>query len=185
MMDAYEKCAERLIDASVEDRAWVLTQLSPEDRIRIVAMLQDMVETAGVLQVDTKCVTTKAELRQAQPGHEMFSALADADFIAIEKLLESEPDWMIALLVRDARWPWVESFLAGLDSARLERIECWVRIGRDTIKPAVVEYLFKLTNEKLASSECVSTVPTVFEDILVRLRTKTPDRVTSKEQVSG
>jgi len=184
MMDAYEKSAERLMDASVEDRVWVLAQLAPEDRIRIVAMLRDMVETPGEPQPDMVNSGAETGRQQPSPANEVFPALASADSEAIENLLEGEPDWMVAMLVRDARWPWVEGFLSGLDSARLQRIECWVRIGHETIKPAVVELLFKLTNEKLARPDGASVVPTAFEDILARLRTKTQDGALIKSQVS-
>jgi len=184
MIDAYEKSAERLMNASTEDRAWVLAQLSPEDRIRVVAMLRDLVEIPGEIQADTEDFTQKAGSRKVSPEHEMFPALANADSAAIEELLEGEPDWMVAMLVRDARWPWVERFLSGLDPVRLESIECWVRIGHDTIKPAVVELLFKLTNEKLTRPEGSSAVPTAFEDILARLRTRAPDRVHNNMQES-
>jgi hypothetical protein len=183
-MDAYENSAKRLMDASVEDRAWVLAQLSPEDRIRIVAALRDMLETSDEPQPEAESVVPEPGLRQASPQPEMFSALANADGATIEKLLGTEPDWLVAMLVRDARWPWVEGFLSSLDPARLQRIECWVRIGHDTVRLAAVELLFKLTNQKLVRTEDASSAPTAFEDILARLRTKAMDSVHNKTQVS-
>lgn len=182
MMDAYENSAKRLMDASVEDRTWVLAQLSPEDRIRIVASLQDMVETSDEALPETKNVVPEPGLRRVSPEQEKYPALASVDSATIEKLLESEPDWIVAMLVRDARWPWVEGFLTNLDPARLERIECWVRIGHETIRPAVMERLRKLTNQKLARSEGASPEPTAFDDILARLRTKAVDNVHNKVQ---
>jgi hypothetical protein len=183
-MDAYENSAKRLMDASVEDRAWVLAQLSPEERIRIVAVLRDLVEAPDEAHPEAESVEPEPGLRRVSPEHEKLPALASADSVAIEKLLGNEPDWIAAMLVRDARWPWVEGFLSSLDPARLQRIECWVRIGHDTVRLAAVELLFKLTNQKLVRTEDASSAPTAFEDILARLRTKAMDSVHNKTQVS-
>jgi hypothetical protein len=182
VMDAYENSAKRLMDASVEDRAWVLAQLSPEERIRIVAVLRDLVEAPDEAHPEAESIEPENGLRRVSPEHEKLPALAGADSVAIEKLLGTEPDWIVAMLVRDARWPWVEGFLAGLDPARLNRIECWVRIGHETIRPAVMERLLKLTNQKLVRPEGASSAPTAFDDILARLRTKPVDNLHNKAQ---
>ena len=182
MIDAYENSAKRLMDASTEDRAWVLAQLSPEDRIRIVASFRDLVERSDENHSETERVIPDLDLRQAASMQESYPALGSADVASIVNILSNEPDWIVAMLVRDARWSWVEGFLEAVEPARLGRIECWVRIGRETIRPAVIEHLLKQVNQKLERTEGILSAPSAFEDILVRLRKKAVNYVHSKAQ---
>lgn len=177
MIDAYERSAERLLDASAEDRAWVLAQLLPDDCIRILAKMRDMVESSVDAERDAIHSGMETAGHYVPPVHERYPRLAKATVSEVAKMLDGEPDWMISLLVQEARWPWVEGFLSSLDPIRLEKIEGCVRLGRTTIKSAVLEQLFTLTNEKLAKPENAAIVPTAFEDILTRLRTKVSEGV--------
>ena len=46
MMDGYRKSAVRLSSASQEDRAWVLAQLDPADRLVLLEALKETAATA-------------------------------------------------------------------------------------------------------------------------------------------
>lgn len=184
MMDKFDMTARRLMEASAEDRAWVLAQLAAEDRIRVVAMLRDTLEESSVVSGPVSVIDSSEQPGSASSS-ESLSKLATVDAQSMGRVLAPEPAWLIALLVRDARWPWVEGFLESLDPIRLESIERHVQRGRSTVKPELVNLVCRLVAEKLTEEKAQITVPSSFEAMLARVRTRLTSDTPSREQVRG
>jgi hypothetical protein len=169
MRPASENGAKRLLRATAEDRAWVLAQFSPEDQLLIVSRLRAFSEPrANGTRTDVAGApaTVKPTVGRVNP----FEALEKADVAEMGALLEGEPDWLVALIVRDVRFPWVEDFMRTVSLERGQKIEQWVRLGKHAVKPEVVDTLLHLTNAMLKNRKKDVSVTGAFDAMLARLR---------------
>jgi hypothetical protein len=176
-MDGFQKSAQRLSIASSEDRAWVLSMLETEDRIRLIAAMRDMhspeQRSDGGDDVLPPAQPT-SEKHVNLPAKGVSDWLSSADGQSIRMLLSEQPDWVSALLVAEARWPWVEDYLAGLDAGKLLRLETLVRRVNATVRPRVRAVVVEVVSNWLSTNEHRPLQESAFDVLLARLRQKEP-----------
>jgi len=175
--EGFQKSAQRLSAASSEDRAWVLSMLETEDRIRLMAALRDL-HSPKQESDDSGDVPSSAQSTSSQyvnpPAQGESDSLSNADSESIRLLLNEQPDWVCALLVADARWPWVEVYLAGLDADKLLRMETLVRRVNITVTPRLRTAVAEIVSKWLSTNDLRSSQESAFDVLLTRLRQKEP-----------
>lgn len=121
------KAALMLSSLGEEDRAWLLARLNAEDRERLAPLVSE-VRAMGIA-LDPQAVKGLVDpaSRPAVPSRPIEAASAPSVFGALSK----EPDWLIALLLRERAWPWREAFLQLLGTERRMRVR--------RARPAAVE----------------------------------------------
>lgn len=168
MTDGYHKSALRLSSASPEERTWVLAQLDPEDRVRLAAALQDLRDSASPSGPTEGGFS--AGPHDDAPYPPVNDALKRVGHEAMAALLRDEPDWVIALLVGEAQWPWVEGYLAQLSADRLQALGACVQRVNATVKPRSRAAAIDIVSERLESRDSTSTPDSPFDALLARLR---------------
>jgi len=148
MMNGYRRAAMRLRSLGAADRAWLLDQLAPEERMRIAALLEEVdalhpeaePEALGdLVQEDLPAPATRAPESSLPQGPATALAHAHPDMIA--RVFADEPDWLVARVCAIENWPWLSAYLAAIDRARVARIEAQMRDaqpGRRALENALV-----------------------------------------------
>lgn len=121
-MDARQVSGERkaalALSSLVEaDRAWMLERLQEPQRARLVALLDEL----GAMRVsfDRELLKQLGEPEKAPPE---VHALETADPRPLLDVLEREPDWLVALVLRARAWPWRSALLERLGTERARRV---------------------------------------------------------------
>lgn len=176
-MDGFHKGAQKLSLVSSEDRAWVLSKLETEDRVRLMAALQDM-HTPREKSEDSDAMHPPALVSSGQfvksPVENETDRLSTADADTMRILLSNQPDWVCAILVANARWPWVGNYLASLEADKLMRLETLVRRLDTTIRPRVRAAVAEIVNTWLSTNNHFPLQESAFDMLLSRLRRKEP-----------
>ena len=175
--DGFQKSAQRLSVASSEDRAWVLSMLETEDRIRIMAAMRDLhspdQESDESVDVSSPAHSTPGQYVNP-PAQGESDRLGNVDSESMRLLLSEQPDWVCALLVADARWHWAEEYLAGLDADKLLRLETLVRRCNTTVRPRVRAAVAEIVGKWLSAADHRPSQLSAFDVLLDRLRQKEP-----------
>jgi hypothetical protein len=111
-----------------EDREWVLLRLAETDRLRIGELLEQV--GAPVRQEDPG-----PEVPTVEPASSPETALANASAADVARVLQTEPDWLVALILAQRSWPWGEDYLSRFEPTRLERLREMVGTVRESAKP--------------------------------------------------
>ena len=105
-MNGERKAALALASLADADRAWMLERLPEEPRARVNALLGELSEMR--VSFDRELV---AQLGSAQPPKTEAPAPQAFDVQTVAAALESEPDWLAALVLGARAWPWREAFM--------------------------------------------------------------------------
>jgi hypothetical protein len=156
MSSGYEKAAEKLSGLTGEDRDWVLARLAETDRLRISELLEHVEAPAEE--------DSGPEVPTTEPALSPETAVAKASAAEVARVLQAEPDWLVALILAKRRWPWYEDYLSRFEPARLERLHEMVRTVRESAKP-------RACDEATAALAAKLQAPTpgpraAFEDLL-------------------
>jgi hypothetical protein len=159
---AHEQAARRLAALSGDERDWVLARLASDDALRIRDLLEPRPAPAAPeppppapVVVDT---TPQSVLERA--------AAAD-----VSRLLQAEPDWLIALILAQRRWSWDRELLADLHPARVEELSvlAWRAEGaKPRAREAAIELLVAKLRE-LAPEPAPAAAPSVFDELVGRM----------------
>ena len=162
MTPAHEQAARRLAALSGDERDWVLARLASDDALRIRDLLEPRPAPAAPeppppapVVVDT---TPQSVLERA--------AAAD-----VSRLLQAEPDWLIALVLAQRRWSWDRELLADLHPARVEELSvlAWRAEGaKPRAREAAIELLVAKLRE-LAPEPAPAAAPSVFDELVGRM----------------
>ena len=150
-MEGLRKAALTLANLREQDRAWLMARLEAQERERVAPLLSELRELG--LSLDAQSIAQVIEGKAGVPDEEGRRAearpLAAASPRAVAGALESEPDWLIALVLRGRAGPWRTEVLAALGAERRMRIE---KLGRTApeVKPRMMETLLAAIEARLA-----------------------------------
>lgn len=141
MNGGYKKTAELLLDLNASDRDWLLGELPVDDRLKVVAILRELVEEppaggkgagSGKLEAAVPGASSQGPKQSADSDME---TLANADPSAIEAMLAGEPDWIEGLLLSHTVWPWAAAYLDRYTGEELDRLKAVVQKLDAAVKP--------------------------------------------------
>jgi hypothetical protein len=156
-MDARQVSGERkaalALSSLVEaDRTWMLERLQEPQRARLVALLDEL----GTMRVsfDRELLKQLGEPEKPQQAEKPLQppmeahALETADPRPLLDVLEREPDWLVALVLRARAWPWRGALLERLDTERARRV---ARVPPDApaLRPKAVAALLDALEAKV------------------------------------
>jgi len=150
-MDARQVSGERkaalALSSLVEsDRAWMLERFQEPQRARVVALLGEL----GAMRVsfDRELLRQLGEAEKPVPPQVEAHALETTDPRPVLDVLEREPDWLVALVLRARAWPWRSGLLERLGSERARRA---TRVPPDApaLRPKVVAALLDALEAKV------------------------------------
>ena len=142
--------AERLAGLPVDDRAWILAQLSESERNLILGLLGEGAVPGPDLSVAIAVGSEKEKARSANPtGANIDQELNSASGEEMRELLAAENDWLIAVLLTAQEWPWAKSFLAATAPARLRRLRETVPLVDQRVRPIVKQSGVELVSQRL------------------------------------
>lgn len=129
------------------DREWLLSQLQPGERARLIPLLSEL-QTLG-LPAD-RALLDEAMGPQAPPSSE--EVLRGADARALAAVLREEPAQFVALLLRVEQWPWREGLLRRLEHGTRRLVE--LALAQNPRRgPALQASLVEVVVRRLARSE--------------------------------
>jgi hypothetical protein len=126
-MNGYRKAALALASLGDADRAWMLERLPEPQRARIAPLLDELREMH--VPFDRELLK---QVAQESPD--------PTDTGALLPVLEQEPDWLIALILRARAWPWRAEFLQRIGVERQISIQRALP-GRLELRPKLVAAL--------------------------------------------
>jgi hypothetical protein len=157
MISGYEKAAQMLSGLTGEDREWVLLRLAETDRLRIGELLEQV--GAAAQQQDSA-----PEVPTVEPASSPETAVANATAADVARVLQAEPDWLVALILAKRNWPWGEDYLSRFEPARLERLREMVGTVRESAKPRACDEATAALAAKLQAP--LPGPRNAFEDVL-------------------
>jgi len=147
--------------------------LETNDRIRLIAALRDLHSPEQELEEGdsvSRSTQPTPDPIFSPPIEGATDSLSSSDSESMRMFLSEQPDWVCALLVADARWPWVGDYLAGLDADKLMRLEALVRRLSTTVKPRVRVAVAEIVNKWLSTNDHRPLQESAFDMLLARLR---------------
>jgi hypothetical protein len=121
-MDGMRKAALTLAALRDEDRDWMLARLPREER-RAMRRLVREVAALGIT-IDAQTLRELTEPAAGPPGGAASERrLHSARAAELHGLLESEPEALIAAVLRAGAWPWRRDLLESLGPERRRRVE--------------------------------------------------------------
>jgi hypothetical protein len=159
------------------DRDWILSQLPVDARERIGPLLHELnAMGADRLPASTfdELVDSAARAPQAAPNpeieaHDVSSGIAHADHAGIQAALAGEPDWVVALVVSYAEWPWLEEFIEALPSQRVAELHVFARELGAVVKPRVKDAILRALAERLPGTETEGEHASRFDRLVNRI----------------
>ena len=142
--DAYTRIAVRLRDLSPRDREWFLGQLAPDDCKRI-------------------SVALRQHRSQALPG---------ASVEDVRQILAGQPEFVIALVLSEERWPWTKDFLAALGPERIRALRTLAADLSSRVKPKMREALVRSIAAKMKPPETMRSQATLPFDAALEQATR-------------
>ena len=120
------------------DRAWMLSQLSSEEK----ASIHDFISHAdtSALPAQSFELAVAREERNALTEPAIVTRLNALDPFQIACILEREPDWVVALVIDAHRWPWHNLVLNQLGLERESRI---TRIDYSPLPHRIIESMLE------------------------------------------
>lgn len=117
-MSATEQVVQLLGSLEARDRRWILQNLPPDVRARLVAHVDESTDSA---ELEWSSVITR---------------LADVDAQALTHALEREPAWLVSAILGAANWSWRSEVLRALPPALRAELSSLDRIGSTLARPA-------------------------------------------------
>lgn len=154
MKDGYTQAALALQHLTAADQEWLLAQLPSDDRVLVAKLLADLYAADQVgdkgLTADADAEMEPARLQQSVPEVDADMApLLQATPDEIERVLEGEPDWIVALLLAHADWSWGAAYLGQRSPELVARLSGMApRLGA-SVKPRVVAEILRACAQRL------------------------------------
>jgi hypothetical protein len=146
MNAGHRRAALALSALARRDRAWLLKNLSSEDRVSLGALLGDL-DRQGIKVPPSELTALLQEQTGDQPVPEKapprlmpLQRLAAMSATQVLQVLWCEPDWLIALVCGITRWQWLPEFLQMLEAARASQVQQYMR-SQVVDNPAACEAL--------------------------------------------
>ena len=145
MSDARRRVALTLHALAPSDRAWLLEKLDLEDRRAVQALLAELgvmrmtIEPALVEEATATPVASRAmEYDELEPRGETqplesLTRIAHAKAEAMVRVLQDEPNAVVASVLAIGEWQWRGELLSRLGPERAKRI---AELTREAIRPA-------------------------------------------------
>jgi len=155
-VSAHERAARRLAALAGAERDWILARLARVDALRIGELMgREPTPAAGRVQGAPADAESTPESQVAR------AAAAD-----VLQALRDEPDWLIALVLAQRRWPWDREVLNGLEPPRLEALAALARRAREAAKPRAGEAALGALAAKLHELAPAPQARSAFDDVL-------------------
>jgi hypothetical protein len=149
-VDGLRKAALLLSSLRAEDRAWMLARVHDSERAQLVALLSEVHGLGVSLDAQTLRQLARSDSAEPEPETDVArsSNVASASAGAMHEVLGREPDWLIAIVLRDRPWRWREAFLNLLGTERRMRVQRVLPPGID-VRPRVIEALISAIEARL------------------------------------
>jgi hypothetical protein len=168
-MTAASNLLARIAALHPSDRQWLLAQASAETRMRLTVAL----EAAQAAAPDNR---TAVVYRGAPSARDMIAS-ATPEHVA--RALQTQPEWLSAVLLRMDEWPWVPALLKRTPGGPMGQPVMqrqMPRVGQPTLalKPALAGAILKSFARSLALIEASAMAPSPrlppFEALVQRFR---------------
>lgn len=177
MTETFRKIALRLNEMHHADRDWLLSQLPEDARERITPLLRELTAMGAddvpastfddLAAYSARAVQAASKLEVE--AHNAPSGIAHADHESIQTALAEEPDWVVALVVSYAEWPWLEDFIEALPRERVSELHVSARELGAIVKPRVKDTILRALAERLPSNGATSHQSSRFDRLVERL----------------
>ena len=166
------KAALMLSSLREEDRDWMLAQVGERERERLGSLVSEARSFGALLDAQTLGQLIQpaaaAPVTAAASETPIDSAAADA----VHEVLTREPDWLIAIVLRERPWQWREAFLRLLGTERRLRVQRARPRGAE-VRPRVIKALIsaieaRLDEQPAAWQESEPAPATAFRNGVVR-----------------
>src|SRR5262245_25441672 len=138
----------------------MLAQLPEAPRARMSALLGELREMR--VSFDSELVKQlgpepRKENAREKDKEKEAHGLESADVHAVATVLEQEPDWLVAMVLRARAWPWRTAFLQRIGSERTRRV---TRLAPHTVaaRPKLVAALLAALEEKVREAPAAATL---------------------------
>jgi hypothetical protein len=140
--DAFARAALRLAEATDADREWLLARLPESDRGILSQLVRRIV--GGGAEHDGPSETAAAQdvLSDAE------RCLMGANVEQMTRVLESEPDWAVAVLMSRKRWRWGRGVLSRMPDAQARRVSALTRKAVEVTRPRAAEAIVEAFAKK-------------------------------------
>ncbi|MEJ2610287.1 MAG: hypothetical protein P8179_09400, partial [Candidatus Thiodiazotropha sp.] len=143
-----------------EDRHWMLEALSEEERESVHATLIELDEMGvprGNAWLTELHAIDRQEIACGDPDTEI-EKIDEASLPDITQALESEPDWVVALLLKQKVWSWRQGYISNQYLQKREHLLRLLETPEQPLRPKVKAALIgalamRLNNLKLESAE--------------------------------
>lgn len=184
MTETTKKLVDRLRTLSVDDREWLMCQLSVDERRQILAALAGDSETAAGLDatnLDGVALAARASEGACVLAMEFVELdCAKAEDIAL--LLADEADWTVVVLLGYREWSWAEAYLRRMSPLRLSALRDLSTVLGKTIRPRVARTVVGIIADRLRVADQATTLPSLFDLVLENAqRERAAERATTGE----
>lgn len=121
-MDGMRKAALAISALRGDDRAWMLAQLPRTAQLKLRKLVREAAALALLPDAQTLHELTEPA-DGGLPSAAIARPLAVADARDLHALLDAEPDWLIAAVLRGGTWAWRAALLASLGAERCRGVE--------------------------------------------------------------
>src|SRR5262249_28424265 len=145
------------------ERDWVLARLDSEDALYI----RELLEPRPAAPAEPEPPPPAPVEIDTTPQ----SVLEHAAAAEVSRLLRAEPDWFIALVLAQRRWPWDRELLADLHPARVEELSvlAWrAESAKPRAREAALEFLAAKLRE-FAPAPAPAAAASAFDELVGRM----------------
>src|SRR5713226_9912376 len=153
-MDGYKRAALRFLELADSDRQWLLSNLSMQERQKILAILNQLDEREEVSSNFSSSAISQSGSNGSHPqandtlaSHIVVIDAAGAKEVV--QILSIEPDWLIASVLGFKHWPWTKGFCDGLSIERRAEILRAVKYVHQKIKPKAREAMIEVLADEI------------------------------------
>jgi hypothetical protein len=144
------KAALMLSSLGEEDRAWMLARVGEQERAQLGPLVSEARSLGVQLDAQTLRQLAQSPAAAAPASAAVKKGPLDATSAqAVHEVLAREPDWLIALVLRERSWPWREAFLRLLGTERRLHVQRARPQGASQVRPRVIEALIAAIEARL------------------------------------
>ena len=157
-MTAYKRAALSLRELRKRDREWLLKRLPDAHRSELRKMLIELDEI-GIPQGQgwlSELEREEIEIKDGEAGARssldamLIDSIGRADVKQVKRILEKEPDAVVAIVLAGGQWPWSTALLSSYKRLRRQRIETLRRERKQDLPEKVSESVLRALNRRLA-----------------------------------
>ncbi len=154
-MNGLRKAALYLHGLSETDRLWLLDALSDEERAQLSACMEelaamDIPNGNPWLPELAESQTFEKPRVESDDTEPELEAIDRADLAQINRALEDEPEWLIALLLKHRVWSWRQAYIGKQYLRRREQLLRALESPVPSLKPKVEKALVRALSTQLA-----------------------------------